>query len=201
MSLTNFLTEYVYFPLGGSKKGRMWTYFNIMVVFLISGLWHGANWTFILWGCIHGLLQVMERTFDKALRRLFDIVKWGGTFLAVNLLWLLFRSETIAQWCGLLKRMFTFQNMAVSNGLIDSFLLPETEYLFLVLGLHQLNNTVRGLSMLIFIIAAYAICLIPQNNCQTMKKINFINMILSAVAFLWAFLCLGTETVYIYSGF
>lgn len=197
MSLTNFLTEYVYFPLGGSKKGRVRTYANIMIVFLISGLWHGARWTFVLWGGIHGLLQIMERIFDKTFHKLSDIVKWGYTFLAVNLLWLLFRAETIAQWRKLLKRMFAFQNMTISEGLINSFSLPETEYLRLVFGLSCSNS----FSMLIFIISAYLICLIPHNNYQTINKISFINMFLSAVAFVWAFLCLGSEIVYIYSGF
>lgn len=54
MTLTRFLRKYIYFPLGGSREGRIRTYANIMIVFLISGIWHGANWTFIVWGCLHG---------------------------------------------------------------------------------------------------------------------------------------------------
>lgn len=59
ISLTNFLTEYVYIPLGGNRKGRARTYFNILIVFLVSGIWHGANWTFIVWGIIYGMLMVV----------------------------------------------------------------------------------------------------------------------------------------------
>ena len=63
MTLTRFLREYIYFPLGGSRKGKLRTYVNIMVVFLISGLWHGANWTFVLWGVYFGVLLIIEKMF------------------------------------------------------------------------------------------------------------------------------------------
>ena len=63
MTLTRFFTEYLYIPLGGNRKGKMRTYLNIMIVFLLSGLWHGANWTFILWGGLHGAANVLTRAF------------------------------------------------------------------------------------------------------------------------------------------
>ena len=69
MTLTAFLRENVYFPLGGSRKGRGRTYLNILVVYLVSGIWHGAGWTFILWGLLHGLAQVLERLWGKRLGR------------------------------------------------------------------------------------------------------------------------------------
>lgn len=65
MTLTRFLREYVYFPLGGSRKGRLQTYFNVMVVFFLSGLWHGANWTFVFWGVMHGIAQAFNRIFKS----------------------------------------------------------------------------------------------------------------------------------------
>ena len=201
MSLTSFLTKYVYFPLGGSKKGVIRTYLNIMIVFFISGLWHGANWTFILWGLIHGILQVLERAFEKAYNKLSDIVKWMYTFFAVNILWLLFRAESVQQWKDMLVKMFTFQNMAVSDGIIGSFSSPEFSFLFDRLHLTTLNSSVRGLSLILFIVAAFIICLIPENNYKTSQKTNFINVFTSAVAFIWAFLCLSSESVFVYFNF
>ena len=65
ISLTKFFTKYVYIPLGGSKKGKLFTYLNTMIVFCISGLWHGANFTFILWGVLHGIFMILDRIFDK----------------------------------------------------------------------------------------------------------------------------------------
>ena len=202
ISLTNFLTRYVYFPLGGSKRGIVRTYVNIMIIFLISGLWHGANWTFILWGSIYGILMVMERVFKKHLEKKENSgAKWLGTFIIVNILWLLFRSETIAQWGELLSKMFSFQNMEISEGLIQAFILPESSFLIEGLGLENLNQTIRGLSMLTFVIASFIICLIPENNYRNSDKNGIINMVLCAVAFVWAFLCLSSESVFVYFNF
>ena len=66
LTLTRFLRTYVYFPLGGSRKGTVRTYINIIIVFLVSGLWHGANWTFIFWGFLHGVANALTRLFKKS---------------------------------------------------------------------------------------------------------------------------------------
>ena len=66
MTLTNFLTRYIYFPLGGNRKGIVRTYINIMIVFFVSGIWHGAGWTFIIWGLLHGVASVINRLWRKA---------------------------------------------------------------------------------------------------------------------------------------
>ena len=65
ISLTKFLTKYIYIPLGGSRKGIIFTYVNTFIVFLVSGLWHGANWTFILWGLLHGIFSCFDRMFEN----------------------------------------------------------------------------------------------------------------------------------------
>ena len=201
ISLTSFLTKYIYYPLGGSKKGNVRTYVNIMIVFLVSGIWHGANWTFICWGCIHGLLQVIERLFSRWFEKLSDVVRWAYTFFAVNILWLLFRADSIGSWKEMLTTMFHFQNMSISDGLIQTFELPETAFIFDKLNLVQANTDIRGFSMLIFIAAAFLICLIPENNYKNAGKITIINMIVCAIAFVWGFLCLSSESVFVYFNF
>ena len=201
MSLTAFLTKYVYFPLGGSRKGQVRTYANIMIVFLVSGIWHGANWTFILWGCIHGLLQVMERLFKKWFDRLFVVVRWGYTFLAVNILWLLFRADSVKNWIEMLRTMFSFKNMAISDGLINTFQLPESTFIFEKLSLVQANANIRGFGMLIFMVSAFLLCLVPENNYKTIGKTNTFSMVVCAIAFVWSFLCRGSESVFVYFNF
>ena len=201
MSLTGFLTKYVYFPLGGSRKGAVRTYINITIVFLVSGIWHGANWTFILWGLIHGLLQIIERIFQKSFDRLHSVVQWGYTFLSVNILWLLFRADKISDWTEMLKTMFRFQKMEISSGLISSFRLPETEFIFDKLKLTQLNSNIRGFGMIIFTAAAFWICLVPENNYRKAEHTTFINMLVCAFAFIWGFLCLSSESVFVYFNF
>ena len=201
MTLTGFLTRYIYIPLGGSKKGEIRTYINTMIVFLVSGIWHGANWTFLLWGGVHGLLSVGDRLTEKLRKNLSEVVKWGSTFFAVNILWLLFRSESIEQWKNLLVRMFTFQDMSVSDDLLKSFVLPETPFLLKSLHFEGVNTAVNGFGMIVFVICAYGICLIPENNYKKLEKNNWLTMILAAVAFVWSFLCLSSESVFVYFGF
>ena len=201
MTLTAFLTKNVYFPLGGSRKGTFRTYINILAVFLVSGLWHGANWTFLLWGLVHGLLQVLERAFQKHYERLHGAVKWLYTFAAVNLLWLLFRADSIGQWKEMLTTMFSFRDMAVSDGLIRSFVLPETALLLEKLDFLGLNGRIRGLPMLITTLGALLLCLIPENNYRNLKKLSIPNLLLCAAGFVWAFLSLSSESVFVYFNF
>lgn len=115
MTLTRFFTHYAYIPMGGSRKGKLRTYANTLIVFLLSGLWHGANWTFILWGALHGVFMTMEKMGkDLGVRlpsgRLGRAVSLGYgilTFLFVNVAWLLFRAASIADWKRILERLFS----------------------------------------------------------------------------------------------
>ena len=202
ISLTSFLTKYVYIPLGGNKKGKVRTCINIMIVFLVSGLWHGAEWTFVLWGALHGLLMVLDRVFSKPEYRQRNAgAKWIGTMLAVSLLWLLFRSGTIEQYGALLEKILCFKKMAVTKELLQQFVLPETPFIFETLGLTGLDSTVRGLSAVIFLIGSALICLVPENNYRNSGRIGVMNMVLCAAAFTWAFLCLSSESVFVYFNF
>lgn len=201
LSLTAFFTKYIYIPLGGSKKGNVKTYLNTMIVFVISGIWHGANWTFLLWGVLHGVLSVFERVFAQQLKKINEVVRWMLTFLTINILWLLFRAESISQWMEILTRMFQFQNMYVSDVLINSFVLPETAFLFKILHLENINLMVRGFSLLLFVVFGYGICLIPENNYRNIKKNNGLYLIMSMIAFVWGFMCLSSESIFVYFNF
>lgn len=201
MSLTGFLTEYIYIPLGGSRRGKARTYLNTMLVFLVSGIWHGANYTFVLWGLLHGILSVFDRIFDKFRSRLMETVRWLSTFLAVNVLWLLFRSDSVTQWKNILVKMCTFRNTVVSDGLIQTFNLPESKFIFNVLHLNLFNANIRGLGMLLFMVGSFLLCLVPENNYRNLSKNHVLYMIAAAAAFIWGFLCLGSESVFVYYNF
>ena len=96
MTLTRFLRDYVYIPLGGNRRGEAWTAYAIVVTFLLGGLWHGANWTFVAWGLANGLGLVLLRIWERAGVTLPAIVAWAITFLFVNLAWVLFRAPDLA---------------------------------------------------------------------------------------------------------
>lgn len=201
ISLTKFLTKYIYIPLGGSKKGTALTYLNIMLVFLISGIWHGANWTFILWGLLNGLFSILERIFDKIQNKIFEPAKWILTFGIINILWLLFRSDSIAQWIRILKTIICFGNTTVTEGLINSFVIPETSFIQNILHLGKFTSNIRGFWMLIFILCSFTICLIPENNYQRLRKNSLAAMVLAALAFIWSFLCLSGDSTFVYFNF
>jgi alginate O-acetyltransferase complex protein AlgI len=97
ISLSSWLRDYVYIPLGGSRGSTFRTYFNLVMVFFLCGLWHGACWSFVLWGLYHGLLLVIERVgLLRWESRLGSIVGRAYTLLAVMVGWILFRSESVA---------------------------------------------------------------------------------------------------------
>ncbi len=196
MSLTGFLTKNIYIPLGGSRRGTFRLYVNVMIVFLVSGIWHGANWTFIFWGLIHGLLSVGERIFDKYFQRINHIVRWVYSFLSVNLLWLLFRAESLSQWLSLVKKMLLFDNRAISEGLMSCFDIQES--LFVPL-LHL--SSISGVMMILFYLAAFLLCLLPENNYRQKNRLGPLGAVLAGLAFFFAFIHLGGESVFVYFNF
>lgn len=105
MTMTRFFTRYVYIPLGGSRGGLFRTCINTMIIFLVSGLWHGAAWTFILWGALHGSAMVAHRLCTARVKRpLPRGLGWLLTFLFVNFCWVFFRAPDIGQAFTLLSR-------------------------------------------------------------------------------------------------
>ena len=111
ISLSTWLKDYVYIPLGGSRCSKLRNYWNIFVTFLVSGIWHGANWTFIVWGMWHGIAQIIEKAIgqQKCEYGWFGkTIKIGITFLLVNFAWIFFRMPTLADACGVIGRIFDF---------------------------------------------------------------------------------------------
>ena len=111
ISLTRWLTRHVYIPLGGSRCSKQRTYWNIFVTFIVGGIWHGANWTFIVWGGMHGVLQIVEKTFGwqkyEGNNWIVKTVRIFVTFLLVNFAWIFFRMPKISDAYGLIANMFS----------------------------------------------------------------------------------------------
>ncbi len=95
MTLSRFLRDFLYIPLGGSRHGRLLTYRNLMITMVLGGLWHGAAWTFVLWGAFHGAGLVTEHALGGRLRTAAWL-RWLVTFHLIVLGWILFRSESVA---------------------------------------------------------------------------------------------------------
>lgn len=111
ISLSTWLKDYVYIPMGGSRCSKFRNYWNVFVTFFVSGIWHGANWTFIVWGCMHGIFQIVEKMLGQQkcnYGRVGKFVKIVITFLLINFAWIFFRMPTIDAACGVIARIFDF---------------------------------------------------------------------------------------------
>jgi alginate O-acetyltransferase complex protein AlgI len=108
ISLSTWLRDYLYIPLGGNRRGERRTYANLMAVMLLGGLWHGASWNFVLWGAIHGGMLAFERAQgrDSPYRRLPRSLRVGLTFFVVCLAWVFFRAKTLGQALSTFRSLF-----------------------------------------------------------------------------------------------
>jgi alginate O-acetyltransferase complex protein AlgI len=108
MTLGRFMRDYLYIPLGGNQVARLRMYFNLWLVFLISGLWHGAAWNFVVWGAFHGLFLILDRLFLlRLLEKIGKIPSIAFTFLVTLVGWVLFRAESLDHAGGFLQAMFS----------------------------------------------------------------------------------------------
>ena len=122
ISLSAWFKEYVYIPLGGNRKGMARTLLNLFVVFLLTGIWHGANYTFILWGVFYGVIIVLERLFFKKWldKNKIKPLNWLYTMLVVMLLWVFFRADSVGYAFAFIGKLFDFSKGNVNvPGLID----------------------------------------------------------------------------------
>ena len=123
ISLSTWLKDYVYIPLGGSRCSKFRSYINIFVTFLVSGIWHGANWTFIVWGIIHGFAQIIEKAFKlpkSEANLLIKTVRTIITFVIITLAWLVFRMPTLNAGFEIIGKLFINHELTLATCPISS---------------------------------------------------------------------------------
>lgn len=168
IALSTWFRDYLYFPLGGNRV-KYWRYLlNLMIVFLVSGLWHGAGWTFIVWGGLHGLIQVIESVLNKGkktdnncsfAKRIFKIIL---TFILATIAWIFFRAETIGMAGEIVAKIFTNFGMpfispeAMLFGLLSTIILlvkdVTDEFCPRVKMLNSDNKVLSGITCSVLII-------------------------------------------------
>lgn len=196
MTLTNFFTRYLYIPLGGNRKGAVRTYINIMIVFLCSGLWHGANWSFIIWGAIHGTLMILHRKMNKWLKWLPHCIKVCATFLIINLTWIVFRAGSVTQLIECVRALFRWNGFVVAPELIHCF----DNILFGVLQ----NECGNLFIVCVFIIISLLMVFAFPNTQEVIEKKLFLDRKAMFVIVLGAtisILSFSNVTTYIYAMF
>lgn len=118
ISLSTWLKDYIYIPLGGNHCSKTRNYWNILVTFLVSGIWHGANWTFIVWGGLHGVFQIIEKMVKLQKPTSSGIIKAVRiivTFLLVNFAWVFFRMPTLYDAIEMISRMITNHDITIAE--------------------------------------------------------------------------------------
>ncbi len=119
ITLSRFLKDYVYIPLGGNRISPKRTYINIMITFLLGGLWHGAGWLFVFWGFLHGVALVIHRLWKSLNIKMHKFLAWFLTFNFVNICWIFFRAKTWNDAIKVLKAMFDFDNIVLPLALLN----------------------------------------------------------------------------------
>ena len=120
ITLSRFLRDYIYIPLGGNRQGELKVLSNLMMTFLIGGLWHGAAWTFVFWGFLHGLALCTHRLWMKTGISMHKVIAWFLTFNFVNIAWVFFRAGSFEDALKILKGMAGLNGILVSPNLAAS---------------------------------------------------------------------------------
>ena len=221
MTLSRFLQTYVYFPLGGSRKGKLRTFVNTMITFLVSGLWHGANWTFIFWGFLHGLgvaaagivgnrkasgeKNAGRKLQDKGIRnRALRLLCQLATFAYVCMAFVFFRADSIQDGFLLLSRIFSFH---VDGQLVQMAAAMEPSEIYIVtkalsLTAPSLVGAAQIVAM-IFMLAVSFFVLTRKNTVQIIsrKEISFRFTMWLAFLFAWSVISLSGVSTFVYFSF
>lgn len=214
ITLNRFFTKYVYIPLGGNRKGRGRMYCNLLLVFFISGIWHGAGWNFILWGMLHGGLYVLTRMLQgravsgkagqekKGKNKAVKAVCMLFTFCYVSVAWVYFRADSIGQGNQVFRLIGTGGYGLVNRNLAGYFNLDEFWYILKVL---HLDRWQYGHYILMCVLTCFSLALVfwGKNAAQAAEKIKPAawTAVLSACLLLWCVLTFSDVSTFLYVNF
>ncbi|MCI9144609.1 MAG: MBOAT family protein, partial [Lachnospiraceae bacterium] len=189
-------------PLGGNRKGRIRTCINILVVYLVSGIWHGANWTYILWGCLHGIAQVLYRIFGKIWDRLPRFFRWIGTFLFVDIAFMLFRSDSLKDFGILCRNIVSGKQGGIASEIIQCFDVIEFTYLEDHIGvLGGIADRFPYLHVWIVMGIAFLIIVSGKNFYEKEFRPGMIKALSCIVLLVWSVISLSGLSTFLYFNF
>ena len=204
ITLTRFFTKYIYIPLGGNRKGTLRTYFNILIVFLVSGIWHGANWTFIVWGVLHGIANVLTRIVDKCTglfskrnSKIIHGLSWFVTFMFINLTWVIFRADSLMQAKVFFAQFLHFSGFSQTEELL------QTVYTD---GFKLLGHIIPYFSLIMpiaFFLFAFTASIFMKNTNQRIERFRPTTpkAILTALLLFWCIMSFAGVSSFLYGNF
>ena len=204
ITLSRFLRDYVYIPLGGNKVKFGRELYNLLIVFLIGGLWHGAAWTFVFWGFLHGVAIIIERISKKVKIRLPKLFSWLLVFNFVNIAWVFFRATSLADAKNVLKAMFGLNGLVLPERLANlSFLKNWSSISFGTWNEILLEKPYYS-NRILFYLFAFGLLAVLFKNSQEMlvkSRLKRANVVWVCIVFLFAFMFLGDNSEFLYFNF
>jgi len=202
MTLGRFLTDYLYIPLGGSRNGKLKTYRNLFIVFFLSGLWHGAGWTFIVWGILHAAAVMIHKFWKDLGKKMHPILAGFIMFNFINITWIFFRAKTFTDVKKVLLGMFDFTTITISDKIMA--FLPFLENL----GIRSEHNWLKGVGRagktgMLQIIILLIICFSFKNSVEQLEKFkpNKRYLIVSCILFILAITSQNKVSAFLYFNF
>lgn len=204
MTLTRFFSRYVYIPLGGNRKGKIRTYLNILTVFFVSGLWHGANWTFIIWGGCHGIANIFYRAASKYLSKIPGLLRWIGNFVFINLMWMLFRSDSVGQALAMIKQLFRGTFWKLSEEMVSSGGQLGYKIIYKILQFAgNMGKAASAVYVFLLLAGALLVCLRLENVQRRLEhyRMTWIQAFGLAALLLYTVLSLTVQSTFLYFNF
>jgi len=199
MTLSRFLRDYVYIPLGGNRRGTFRTYQNLMATFLIGGLWHGAGWTFVFWGFLHGAGTLVHRLWSRVNVRLPRALAWFITFNFVNVAWIFFRARSWPDAMKVVKGMVGTNGVVLSEGVASKLgFVQEYGVTFGQLFFQYIHHNVWFLIIVLLLVSVYA-----RNSDEMVQKFKptWKTALFTGTAAIYALLSMNKVTEFLYFNF
>jgi len=200
ITLSRFLRDYVYIPLGGNRKGNFRIYSNLMATFIIAGIWHGAGWTFVFWGFLHGIALVIQRAWNQLGFKLWTWLAWLITFNFINIAWVFFRAKEWEDAIKVLNAMFSL------NITLPSFLSAKLAFLnqySVKFGGAWLSEVDGTIVTVVWLLIGFILILTFKNSNQRLEsfKLDYKMAFFAGILFASAILSLNKVSEFLYFNF
>ncbi|RUM71968.1 MAG: MBOAT family protein [Sulfurovum sp.] len=214
MTLSRFLKEYIYIPLGGNRKGTLLTYGNLMATFIIGGIWHGAGWTFVFWGFLHGIAIVIHKIWNQLGFKMWRWMAWFLTFNFVNVAWVFFRAKHWDDAIKVLDGMVDYDTMFFTDKYITLYnhTIKKLSSMMPNLQAHKDVSSLFDFTVFIWIIFTFIVVLKYKNSHEIIaytdenkakNTLTILHAFSFALLFLFSilYISLSTYSEFIYFNF
>jgi len=200
ITLSRFLKDYIYIPLGGNRVGNFRAYSNLLATFIIGGIWHGAGWTFVFWGFLHGMALVIHRLWSKLGFKLWTWLAWLITFNFINIAWVFFRAKEWDDAVKVLSGMFSLDNLVLHEKLANKLAFLSN---YGVEFGSWLGNIDGNKWTPVWLLTMFVVILVFKNTMEKAQsfQLNYKTALFASVCFIAGVLSLNKVSEFLYFNF